>query len=150
MKTNFFAEDRKGWMSLLAAADEDRLAELWQEYGADPACEWLRAPEAGGVMVQGRMGGSGASFNLGEMTVTRCTLALEDGTVGHGYVQGRSKAKAGIAAKIDALMQTGAAASLRAAVLEPLAAEGKARKTARAAKAAATKVEFFTMVRGED
>ncbi|WP_027257521.1 phosphonate C-P lyase system protein PhnG [Leisingera aquimarina] len=150
MNTKFSAEERKGWMSLLASADEVRLAELWQEYGADPACEWLRAPEAGGVMVRGRMGGSGASFNLGEMTVTRCALSLEDGTVGHGYVQGRSKAKAGMAAKIDALMQTGAAAGLSTAVLEPLAAERKARKTARAAKAAATKVEFFTMVRGED
>uniref|UniRef100_UPI000AF7F616 phosphonate C-P lyase system protein PhnG n=1 Tax=Leisingera sp. F5 TaxID=1813816 RepID=UPI000AF7F616 len=97
-----------------------------------------------------RMGGSGAPFNLGEMTVTRCTLSLEDGTVGHGYVQGRSKAKAGMVAKIDALMQTGAAAGLRAAVLDPLSAERKARKATRAAKAAATKVEFFTLVRGED
>lgn len=150
MNTTFSAEDRKGWMSLLAAADEARLAGLWQGYGADPACEWLRAPETGGVMVRGRMGGSGAAFNLGEMTVTRCALVLEDGTAGHGYVQGRSKAKAEIAAKIDALMQTAAAEGLRAAVLAPLAAERQAQKDARAAKAAATKVDFFTMVRGED
>lgn len=137
-------------MSLLATADETRLTELWQGFGADPACDWLRAPETGGVMVRGRMGGNGAPFNLGEMTVTRCTVSLEDGTVGHGYVQGRSKAKAGIAARIDALMQTGAAAEVRAGVLAPLAAEQQARKDTRAAKAAATKVEFFTMVRGED
>lgn len=150
MKPTFPAEDRKGWMSLLATADEARLAELWQSYGTDPACEWLRVPEAGGVMVRGRMGGSGAPFNLGEMTVTRCALSLEDGTVGHGYVQGRSKAKATIAAKVDALMQTSAAAGLRAAVLAPLAAARQAQNDGRAAKAAATKVEFFTMVRGED
>lgn len=150
MKPTFPAEDRKGWMSLLASADEAQLTELWQACGADPACEFLRAPEAGGVMVRGRMGGTGAPFNLGEMTVTRCALSLEDGTVGHGYVQGRSKAKAEIAAKVDALMQTDAAASLRAAVLAPLAAERRAQKDTRAAKAAATKVEFFTMVRGED
>ena len=150
MNTTFSAEDRKGWMSLLASADEARLSELWRGYGADPACEYLRAPEAGGVMVRGRMGGSGAPFNLGEMTVTRCALSLEDGTVGHGYVQGRSKAKAEIAAKVDALMQTGAADALRAAVLVPLSEERQAQKDARAAKAAATKVEFFTMVRGED
>lgn len=45
MKPTFPAEDRKGWMSLLATADEARLAELWQSYGTDPACEWLRVPE---------------------------------------------------------------------------------------------------------
>lgn len=150
MTTTFSAEDRKGWMNLLATADEARLTELWQGYGADPACEFLRAPEAGGVMVRGRMGGTGGPFNLGEMTVTRCAVSLEDGTVGHGYVQGCSKAKAEIAAKADALMQTGAAEALRAAVLVPLAEERRTRKHTRAAKAAATKVEFFTMVRGED
>lgn len=150
MTTTFSAEDRRGWMSLLAAADETRLAELWQAYGAAPQFDWLRAPEAGGVMVRGRMGGTGAPFNLGEMTVTRCALALKDGTVGHGYVQGRSRAKAEIAAKVDALMQTGAAEDLRAAVLVPLAQARLTQKMARAAKAAATKVEFFTVVRGED
>jgi alpha-D-ribose 1-methylphosphonate 5-triphosphate synthase subunit PhnG len=84
------------------------------------------------------------------MTVTRCALTLADGTVGHGYVQGRRKACAEAAALIDALMQTASAGRLRAAVLEPLAAEARARRGARAAKAAATKVDFFTMVRGED
>ncbi len=101
-------------------------------------------------MVRGRMGGSGAPFNLGEMTVTRCALTLADGTVGHAYVQGRSKPKAEIAAKVDALMQTEAAQDLRQAVLDPLQQVQQAQKKARAAKAAATKVEFFTMVRGED
>lgn len=150
MTTTFSAMDRRGWMSLLASADEARLTELWQGYGADPACEPLRVPEAGGVMVRGSMGGTGAPFNLGEMTVTRCALSLQDGTVGHGYVQGRSKVSAEIAAKIDALMQTGAADALRAAVLAPLAEEKQKAKGTRAAKAAATKVEFFTMARGED
>ncbi len=150
MNTLDSAEDRKGWMSLLACADEARLTELWQNFGADPDFEFLRAPEAGGVMVRGRMGSSGAPFNLGEMTVTRCALSLADGTVGHGYVQGRSKGKAEIAAKIDALMQTGAAEALSRAVLVPLAQARQAKKTSRASKAAATKVEFFTMVRGED
>ena len=150
MNTTFSAGDRKGWMSLLASADEARLTELWQNYGTELAFEFLRAPEAGGVMVRGRMGGTGTRFNLGEMTVTRCALKLKDGTVGHGYVQGRSKIKAEIAAKIDALMQTGASEALNEAVLAPLAQAQQSRKAARAAKAAATKVEFFTMVRGED
>lgn len=155
MNTDFSPDDRKAWMSLLAQADETQLAALWRDFadadGArDPRFDWLRPPEAGGVMVRGRMGAVGAPFNLGEMTVTRCALTLEDGTVGHGYVQGRSKPKAEIAAKIDALMQTDAAVDLHVAILVPLQAKGQARKEARAAKAAATKVEFFTMVRGED
>ena len=137
-------------MGVLASAAEARLAELWRALDHEPAFGWLRAPEAGGVMVLGRMGGSGAPFNLGEMTVTRCALSLADGTVGHGYVQGRSKAKAEMAAKIDALMQTDAAEALRATVLTPLEQERASAKEARASKAAATKVDFFTMVRGED
>lgn len=150
MKTENSTDARRAWMGLLAQANEAELARLWLDFGAKPAFDWLRVPEAGGVMVRGRMGGSGAAFNLGEMTVTRCALTLNDGTVGHAYVQGRSKPKAEIAAQIDALMQTEVAADLRAAVLAPLQAAKQATKEARAAKAAATKVEFFTMVRGED
>jgi alpha-D-ribose 1-methylphosphonate 5-triphosphate synthase subunit PhnG len=150
MTDQIAAQDRKRWLSLLATADEGQLAQLWQDSGRAPAFRWLRTPEAGGVMVRGRAGGTGAPFNLGEMTVTRCSLALENGTVGHGYVQGRSRAKAEIAAKVDALMQTDCSEDLRAQILNPLAdAQHKARTT-RAAKAAATKVEFFTLVRGED
>jgi len=141
---------RRGWMSLLAKAPEDRLMALWAAYAPRPAFDWLRRPETGAVMVRGRMGGTGAPFNLGEMTVTRCSLALEDGTVGHGYVQGRGQARAEAAALIDALMQTPAAEAVRAAVLDPLAEAMRAARTARAAKAAATKVDFFTLVRGED
>jgi alpha-D-ribose 1-methylphosphonate 5-triphosphate synthase subunit PhnG len=142
--------DRKDWMGLVARAPAEVLDRLWQGLGVAPAFRWLRAPEVGGVMVQGRMGGTGAPFNLGEMTVTRCALALDDGAVGHAYVQGRDKRQAEQAALVDALMQGAAAARVRAAVLEPLAAEMHARAATRAAKAAATKVEFFTLVRGDD
>ncbi|QBF30653.1 phosphonate C-P lyase system protein PhnG [Thalassococcus sp. S3] len=141
---------RQGWMSLLAKAPEAVFLNLWSDYGPKPDFTWLRAPEVGGVMVRGRMGGSGAPFNLGEMTVTRCSLTLAGGAVGHGYVQGRSKAKAEAAAIVDALMQTDAAGAVEAAVLRPLSQTVEATKTRRAAKAAATKVEFFTLVRGED
>ncbi|AAV93786.1 phosphonate C-P lyase system protein PhnG [Ruegeria pomeroyi] len=141
---------RQGWMGLLARAPEAMLMALWNRVEERPAFDWLRAPETGGVMVRGRAGGTGAPFNLGEMTVTRCALALADGTVGHAYVQGRSRAKAEAAALIDALMQTAAADTIRALVLDPLAAQMAERSEGRAARAAATKVEFFTLVRGED
>ncbi|MDF2232042.1 phosphonate C-P lyase system protein PhnG [Albimonas sp. CAU 1670] len=144
---------RKGWMSLLAKAPAARLAALWEGSGlADETAghEWLRRPECGAVMLRGRAGAVGAPFNLGEMTVTRGSLRLASGEVGHAWVQGRDKRKATVAALADALMQTGAAARVEAAILEPLREEAEARATARAARAAATKVEFFTLVRGED
>jgi alpha-D-ribose 1-methylphosphonate 5-triphosphate synthase subunit PhnG len=118
--------------------------------GAEPAHSILRAPELGGVMVRGRAGAVGAAFNLGEITVTRCSVRLSSGEVGHAYVQGRDKAKARVAALVDALMQTPKAERVEAAMLAPLRAEANARVAARAARAAATKVDFFTMVRGED
>lgn len=142
--------DRQAWLGLLARAPADRLLSLWTAYGPAPDHDTLRPAEVGTVMVRGRIGGTGAPFNLGEMTVTRCSVRLTCGTVGHGHVQGRSKPAATAAALIDALMQTAAGAPLRHTVLDPLSAEADTRTTTRAAKAAATKVEFFTLVRGED
>lgn len=141
------AFDRKGWMGLMARARPAALAALWDEA---PAHELLRAPEIGAVMVQGRLGGTGAPFNLGEMTVTRCSLRLPSGEVGHATVQGRDKAHARRAALLDALLQGPRGPALQAAVLAPLAASRDAAAGARAARAAATRVEFFTLVRGED
>jgi alpha-D-ribose 1-methylphosphonate 5-triphosphate synthase subunit PhnG len=101
-------------------------------------------------MVRGHAGATGAAFNLGEMTVTRCALQLGDGRVGHGYVQGRDKRHATQAALIDALMQGAEAAMIRTQILTPLTEAETTRRQTRAARAAATKVDFFTLVRGED
>jgi alpha-D-ribose 1-methylphosphonate 5-triphosphate synthase subunit PhnG len=137
-------------MGLLARSTPARLADLLANQLPElPAYDLLRGPEIGAVMVQARVGGTGQPFNLGEMTVTRCALRLGD-AVGHAHVKGRDKAHAIRAAVIDALMQTEQAASLRAAVLTPLQTEETEARALRAAKAAATKVEFFTLVRGED
>jgi len=142
--------ERKAWMGLLAKAPMGRISALLDAAVPRPDFTWLRVPEIGSTMVRGRAGATGAPFNLGEMTVTRCALTLATGEVGHAYIQGRSKDDAEAAALVDALMQTSAAAHMRDAVLTPLSTEAIARKTQRAAKAAATKVDFFTMVRGED
>jgi alpha-D-ribose 1-methylphosphonate 5-triphosphate synthase subunit PhnG len=140
---------RKRWMSLLAKAPPDVLAERMATLADLPGFTWLRAPETGAVMVRGRAGGTGAPFNLGEMTVTRCSLKLDSGEVGHGYVQGRDKARAERAALVDALMQTGRAGTVEAEVIAPIETSLTERAASRAAKAAATRVDFFTMVRGE-
>lgn len=138
---------RKDWLGLLAKAPPGVLAALWDDA---PEHEVLRAPEVGAVMVRGRMGGTGAPFNLGEMTVTRCSIRLTSGAVGHAYVQGRDKDHARRVALLDALLQGAGAADLRARVLAPLAAAAAEKAERRAAKAAATRVDFFTLVRGED
>ncbi|MFZ0097506.1 MAG: phosphonate C-P lyase system protein PhnG [Gemmobacter sp.] len=139
--------DRKAWIGLLARAPASRVAELMP---ALPPHSFLRPPEIGAVMVRGRIGGTGSPFNLGEMTVTRCSIRLDDGTVGHAWVQGRDKGHATRAAVADALLQTNDSMRVTAEVLAPLTAEAAARRHARAAKAAATRVEFFTLQRGED
>jgi alpha-D-ribose 1-methylphosphonate 5-triphosphate synthase subunit PhnG len=115
-----------------------------------PAHEDLRAPENGLVMVRGRIGGDGAPFNLGEATVSRAAVRLSSGEVGFGYVLGRDNDKARMIALCDALIQTrDHAATIEAQVVAPLRAAMTARRDQRAAEAAATRVDFYTMVRGE-
>ena len=140
-------DGRRAWISTLAKAPPAELRRLISEL---PAHELLRPAEIGSVMVRGRAGGSGAPFNLGEMSVTRCSVRLADGTVGHAWVQGRDKDHARRAAVVDALMQTEAVHDIRRRVVAPLAEMARLKHLARADKAAATTVEFFTMVRGED
>ncbi len=145
--TDAIISARKGWMAVLAKAAPARLAALLPDL---PEYAVLRAPEVGAVMVRGRIGATGAPFNLGEMTVTRCSVRLVGGQVGHAWVQGRDKDHATRAAIVDALMQSDVATSQRTAVIDVLAGEAVARTALRAGKAAATKVDFFTLVRGED
>lgn len=137
--------DRAAILGLLARAPAARLSALLPQL---PAHDTLRPPETGTVMVRARQGGTGAPFNLGEITVTRASVRL-GAAVGHAWVQGRDKDQARRAAVIDALMQTPEAEGLERTVLAPLRAEEAARRQASAARAAATKVEFFTLVRGE-
>ncbi len=142
--------DRQHWLGLLARAPAGQLDTLCRAASVARDGTWLRRAEIGTVMLRGRTGGTGAPFNLGEITVSRAAVELPCGTVGHGHVQGRDKAAAEWAALVDALMQTDAAGRMRAAILDPIAAGLATREAARAAKAAATRVEFFTLVRGED
>ena len=145
------AAERRRWMSVLAKAKLSELEEAWEGLAEKPAYDWLRRPEVGMVMVRARTGGTGGQFNLGQMTVTRCALKLASGEAGLGYVQGRSQRHAELAAVLDALLQDEARrAALEQAVIAPLEAAQAARRDARSRKANATKVNFFTLVRGEN
>jgi alpha-D-ribose 1-methylphosphonate 5-triphosphate synthase subunit PhnG len=139
---------RQRWLSLLAKAPAARLEALWQSLGAAPAYTVLRRPEIGLVMVQGRISGSGAAFCAGEMTATRTAIRLESGEIGIGYAGGRAPRQAEIAAAIDALGQRSEWCDvLEARIVAPLANEAEARRRLAAARAAATKVDFFTVAR---
>ena len=136
---------RQRWMAVLARASADEISECLAGLAALPDAVALRGPEEGLVMVRGRLGGTGGAFNLGEMSVTRCTVRA-GGFVGHATVMGRDKARALLAARVDAGLQDRALhAALQTRVIAPLAAGQAAARTADAARAAATKVEFFTL-----
>jgi alpha-D-ribose 1-methylphosphonate 5-triphosphate synthase subunit PhnG len=141
------AEPRKRWLSVLAKATPAEVAAAWDGLASQPGYRVLRAPEIGMVMVRGRAGGTGDAFNVGEMTVTRAAVRLESGATGIGYVAGRDRRHAEIAAVVDAMMQSPDLRPVAEGIVDPLETAQQQRRDAAARKAAATKVDFFTMVR---
>ena len=142
-------KQRQAVMAVLAHTDaaeiSDRLGSI-----ALPAHENLREPENGLVMVRGRTGGDGAPFNLGEATVSRAAVRLSTGEVGFGYVLGRDRRKAEMIALCDAMVQSAEFADVvETKVIAPLRATVIAERNRRAAETAATRVDFYTLVRGE-
>ena len=101
-------------------------------------------------MIQARAGGTGRRFNLGEMTMTRCVVRLADGTTGFSHIAGRDVRKAELAAVFDALLQRpDDQGRLLTDVIRPLESAEAAQKRTMAEKVAATKVDFFTLARGD-
>jgi alpha-D-ribose 1-methylphosphonate 5-triphosphate synthase subunit PhnG len=142
---------RKRIVDLLARATRPELETALADLGGIPDHAVLRGPETGLVMIRGRIGGGGAPFNLGEATMSRASIRLTDGRVGHGYRLGTDRKAATLAALIDAVAQDGSAlAELEAGLFSDITGrlEDEARQTRE--ETAATKVDFFTMVRGED
>jgi len=136
-------------MSVLAKAEFADLDTLWNNLPSKPTWTVVRAPEVGMVMVRGRAGGEGQRFNLGEVTVTRCAVRLDYGAIGFGYVMGRNRRHSELAAAVDAMLQTPSRRdALERAIIAPLTLRLEEKRSKRSRKAAATKVEFFAMVRG--
>jgi alpha-D-ribose 1-methylphosphonate 5-triphosphate synthase subunit PhnG len=142
--------DRARWMGILARASRTELETALESIGGPMPYSFLRRPERGLVMARARSGGTGQPFNLGELTVARCAVRLADGTVGHAYVSGRDLRHAELAAVLDALLQTQAGEAIRKDVIAPMAARQAAARAIVSRKAAATKVDFFTMARGDN
>ncbi len=142
---------RQHWISVLSRSSSDELCAYWEDLSPGLTYSMLRQPETGLVMVRARAGGKGQRFNLGEASVTRCSVSMETGEVGHGYVTGRNKRHAEMAAVFDALLQNEKwKARLLENVITPIDERIQKSKNERQAKVASTKVDFFTMVRGED
>jgi len=143
-------QPRQRWMSVLAHSQPAELLTHWQPLNLNPQFQRLRAPETGLTQLQGRMGGTGKRFVMGDMTVTRAVVQLDSGVYGYSYVAGRDKDHAELCAVIDALLQVqGMDELLNSKVIAPLAAKQQARREERARQIASSRVDFFTLVRGE-
>ena len=141
---------RQRAMAAFAEADVEELLSALDPIAAAHGAVDLRRPEAGLVMLRGRMGGDGNPFNLGEASVARASVRLGTGEVGHAYVLGRDTGHARLAAIADALWQTDAHDLIEKTIVAPVEARLAAAATQKAARVAATRVDFFTLVRGED
>ena len=153
-------KNRKQWMATLAKAPVAELEALVYQLKDLPQYQFLRSPETGLTMVRGKAGGVGQVFNLGEMTITRCVVQLmanssdsgsdSEPIAGFGYVGGRSHRHAELAALCDGLMQhQDWHARVQKIVIEPLQEIAHQASEQKQQQTASTKVDFFTLLRGE-
>jgi alpha-D-ribose 1-methylphosphonate 5-triphosphate synthase subunit PhnG len=142
---------RRHWLSVLARARAEELEQYLGKLDTVPAFRWLRQPEIGMVMLRARTGGTGAQFNLGEASLTRCVLRTDTGYTGVSYALGRDRRHAELAALFDALLQDPQRKpAVEREVIVPLETRQRQRREQASRKAAATKVDFYTLARGDD
>lgn len=142
---------RSLWISTLAQSQYAELVEHWQATELEPSYQVIRQPEIGLAQVRARMGSTGNSFNMGDVTITRAAVKLDTGEMGYSYLCGRNKPHAELAAVIDGMLQSSVHhQALINQIIEPLAALKFERDQQRAKEVATSKVDFFTLVRGED
>jgi len=142
---------RREALAILARAESREIAQGLRHLDDGLVYSEPRAPETGLVMLRGRIGSRGAPFNAGEATVTRAAVQLSSGEMGFGYVLGRDREKARLVALCDALWQvSGKRGDIETHVLAPLRVKQNEKRDLARAKTAATRVDFFTLVRGED
>lgn len=141
---------RRAAMALAGLATAEELRAALAGLAPTDGAEDLRPPETGLVMTRGRIGGDGRAFNLGEATVTRAAVRLPTGETGFAYHLGRDRERARRAAILDALWQKAETRAAVEAALAPVAARRRAEAAVEARRTAATRVNFFTLARGED
>ncbi|PWT89172.1 MAG: phosphonate C-P lyase system protein PhnG [Proteobacteria bacterium] len=138
-------------MAVLAQARRDEIEQGLHAATVPIDFVELRAAECGLIMLRGRIGGDGAPFNLGEATVTRAMVRIDSGETGIGYILGRDPERARLTALCDALWQNDSyRAAIDRCVLAPVRGRIEAERDQRRRRTAATRVDFLTLVRGED
>ncbi len=140
--------ERKQWIKALSLSNASELNKLWEDLQIDVDFKYLSGPETGLLTCRGKMGGTGNSFNLGDISVTRCSVQLASGEIGTSIQTGTNHNKSKYAALIDALMQTDQKAMLQEKIINPLVANREEKAQARQAEIMSSKVDFYTMVRG--
>lgn len=138
---------RQQWMQVLARAGNDLLP--FEVEVREFEYELIRQPEVGMVMARGATGGNGQVFNVGEVVTTRCVVRLYTGEMGFSYLIGRRPRHAEIAALLDALLQTSQNAYWQKNVIDRLRDLQVERRQSREVEVIGSKVDFFTMVRGD-
>ncbi|PWK96722.1 methylphosphonate degradation complex subunit PhnG [Pantoea allii] len=142
---------RQHWLSVLAYSSAAELDAHWQPLNLKPEFTLIRPAEIGLTRLQARMGATGKRFVVGDATVTRAVVRLNDGTLGYSYLLGRDKAHAERCALMDALLQqTETGELLQEKIITPLAASREEQRQLRAREIASSKVDFFTLVRGDN
>jgi len=143
--------DRQRWLSVLAHSNAAWLEAHWQALNLHPEFTLIRPAEIGMTRLQARMGATGKRFVMGDATVTRAVVQLSDGTLGYSYLLGRDKAHAERCALLDALLQQPETRPLlEEKIITPLAAWREEQRQLRAREIASSKVDFFTLVRGDN
>jgi alpha-D-ribose 1-methylphosphonate 5-triphosphate synthase subunit PhnG len=144
-------DERIGLMRICAYAHDAELERAVDEFGAGLQIDEIRAPQTGLVMLKGRIGGTGSAFNAGEATVTRAVISIRGCATGYSWMLGRSAKRARLAAIVDALGQNSAnLVTLNRVLVEPVSRRLAQAAALNAEQVAATRVDFFTLVRGED
>jgi alpha-D-ribose 1-methylphosphonate 5-triphosphate synthase subunit PhnG len=142
---------RKIAMAAFSRAKETELSGPIHKFWPRLEVRDLKPVEMGLLMLRGRMGGDGKAFNLGEATLSRAVVELSDGRRGYGHVLGRNRETARLAAIADALWQNPRDQEIvEREIVAHISARLTHEKARKRTEAAATKVDFFTLVRGED
>lgn len=150
METHPNPIERRAALAVMAQARTPELRAAWDALETRPDFTLLRRPEIGMVMARGRIGGGGAPFNLGEVTVSRAAVRMESGEIGHGHVLGRDVQRAELVARFDALWQSAKHRErVTELLLQPVSRRIAEEDALTRRKTEATRVNFFTMVRGE-
>ena len=143
-------KDRKEWISALSHADFDSLEKMWEDLSIDISYTFIKKPEIGLTQIQGRMGSTGDPFNIGDTTTTKCIVELNSGDIGYSFLIGRNKKHAIIAAVLDGLLQNNDYhVFINSKIIQPLKQKRIEKISKINNETAASKVDFFTMVRGD-